>query len=220
MTILPISLNRAVKIPKMRLASAPETDTATLSPSDPLLDLVKQAQSGDQAAFEMLLHETETRVYNICYSVLRNPQEAEDATQTVYLRVWHALSSFRLESKFSTWLYRVTVNTCLNRKRSLRRQLYVVDDEETILLQRSQAPGPETVTEENAARHWLWGEVDRLSPKYSLVINLYYQQQLSVQEISETLSLPMGTVKAHLYRARKALAKRLAEREETGYAEA
>lgn len=220
MTILPISLNKAVKVPKTHLVPNEKTDTDTPSLSDPLLALVKQAQTGDQSAFEALLRATETRVYNICHSILRNPQEAEDAAQSVYLRVWRALPDFRLEAKFTTWLYRIAVNTCLNRKRSLRHQLRIVDDEDAISHQRSHGTGPEATVEKTETQRWLWAEVDRLSPKYGLVINLFYQQQLSVQEISEALSLPVGTVKAHLYRARKALAKRLAEREETGYAKA
>lgn len=176
---------------------------------DPLADLVVRAQHGDMSAFAQLVSRTQNGIYNLAYSVLHNHEDAQDVTQEIYLRVWRALPSFRGEAKFTTWLYRLAVNTCLNKRRQLRAQLNIVEDDGVWLFLQAAEKDPLTVAldKERAAR--LWAAVERLPEKYRLVINLFYQQQRSYQEIAEILSLPIGTVKAHLNRARLALAQTL-----------
>ena len=176
---------------------------------DPLSDLVARSQHGDKLAFSELVAETQVGVYNLALQVLRNQQEAEDMTQEVFLRTWSALPSFRGESKFSTWLYRIATNVSLNRRRQLRAQLAHIDDDETLMGRVGSGRDPVAATIDDEFRSAVWTAVARLPTKYRLVISLFYGQQLSYQEMSETLSLPLGTVKAHLNRARKALAKQL-----------
>ncbi len=185
-----------------------ESWTAILS--DPLADLVSRAQRGDRAALGDLIAQTQDRVYNLAYRILGNPQEAEDLTQEVYVRVWRALPRFRGESKFTTWLHTVATNACLNRKRALRRRLDAQLDAEGALddiATPEEGPAQETMHRDEHAR--LWELVERLPDKYRLVLTLFYQQQLSYQEIAQVLALPLGTVKAHLNRARNALAASL-----------
>ncbi len=180
-----------------------------MSDQDPLAELVSRCQQGDTVAFAQLVAATQADTYNVAYGVLRNPQEAQDMTQEVYLRAWRALPGFRGESKVQSWLYRVTVNTCLNRRRRLRKDLVLVDAEDALVDVAARGPSvPERVTlkERNRA---IWAAVARLPEKYRLVITLFYQQELSYQEIADGLVLPLGTVKAHLNRARKALAEGL-----------
>lgn len=181
--------------------------------SDPLAELIAHCQQGDTLAFARLVGETQTSVYNLAYSVLHDREEAQDMTQEVYLKVWRALPSFRGESRFSSWLYRITVNACLNRRRQLRKDLVVVDREDSIegLVAYGGDPLKEALTKER--NEWVWAAVDRLAEKYRLVITLFYQEQLSYQEIAEMLSLPLGTIKAHLNRAREALVKSLNSQE-------
>jgi len=178
--------------------------------ADPLHDLVARSQQKDTQAFSQLMAHTQTGVFNLAYRILGNREEAEDLTQEVFLRVWRVLPDFRGDSKFTTWLYRVTSNACLNRRRQLRSHLYQVDSEQTLNRMPSLGPGPAELARESDRRHCIWSAVDKLPPKYAVVITLFYQEQLSYQEIAEVLSLPLGTVKAHLNRARKALAKALA----------
>jgi len=177
--------------------------------SDPYGDLVDRSRCGDTAAFARLVEETQGRVYNLAYGVLGNHEEAQDVSQEIYLRVWQSLPRFRGDAKFSTWLYRVGINTCLNRRRQLRSQLAVVDGDKA--LQRYAAPSgdPLGATIEKERREALWAVVDQLPSKYRLVIILFYQHQLAYREIADLLSLPLGTVKAHLNRARRALAERI-----------
>ncbi len=184
--------------------------------SDPLADLVARAQRGDARAFGRLVAETQDGVYNLAYRVLGQAQEAQDAAQDALVRAWRALPQFRGESKFATWLYRITVNTCLNRQRSLRPQLQQVDADDVIdgLADPDADPQANALSrEQNAA---IWAAVERLPEKYRLVLTLFYQQELSYQEIAELLSLPLGTVKAHLNRARQALARQLCSSQEAG----
>ena len=181
---------------------------------DPFAELIARCQRGDTAAFARLVAETQGEIHNLAYNVLRNHDEAQDMTQEVYLRVWRALPSFRGDAKFKTWLYRIAINTCLNRRRKLRKELHIIDRENAlagIAAPKHENPAAKAVTKERNAL--IWAAVDRLSEKYRLVITLFYQQQLSYREIAELLSLPLGTVKAHLNRARQALAASLGSKE-------
>jgi RNA polymerase sigma-70 factor (ECF subfamily) len=181
---------------------------------DPLACLVDRCRHGDRTAFARLVAETQVGVYNLAYRVLGHPDEAQDMTQEVYLRVWRALPDFRGDSRFGTWLYRVTVNACLNRRRSLRAQLRVVDDDDALAALPTEEDDPMAATMKKERNDSLWSAVDRLPEKYRLVVSLFYQQQLSYGEIAEMLSLPLGTVKAHLNRARQGLARMLRSMQE------
>ena len=192
----------------MRPASSPEDGTL----NDPLAELLSRSQRGDKEAFSELVTRTQRRVYNLAYRVLGNRQEAEDLTQEVYVRAWRALPRFRGESKFSTWLYRITTNACFNRRRRLSAQLHAVDERDMERIPGGQRdPAQQTI--EGERRATLWASVGRLPAAYRLAITLFYQEQLSYVEIAEMLSLPVGTVKSHLNRARRALAEMLRSKE-------
>jgi len=179
--------------------------------TDSLADLASRHQKGDPSAFARLIASTQQRVYNLAYQILGHRQEAEDLTQEVYLRVWRALSSFRGEAKLSTWLYRITVNACLNRRRKLREELYRADDSslEQIAAHETDPMKAIMAAEEKVA---LWSAVNQLPAKYRVVITLFYQEQQSYKEIARVLSVPVSTVKARLNRARRLLASCLEEK--------
>ncbi|NLV73947.1 MAG: sigma-70 family RNA polymerase sigma factor [Chloroflexi bacterium] len=171
--------------------------------------LIARCQRGDAAAFADLVAITQNSVFNMAYRILSNREDAQDAAQEVYVRVWQGLPGYRSDSKFSTWLYRVTVNTCLNRKRQLRRELLTVEDDAILETVPEPSADPLHETLRNEWSNRIWKAVDALSDKYRLVITLFYQEELSYAEIAGLLTLPIGTVKAHLNRARLALAKSL-----------
>jgi len=181
---------------------------------DPLSGLVAACQDGDETAFRKLVEKTQEDVYNLAYHMLGTVQEAEDMTQEVYIRVWRSLSDFRGDAKFTTWLYRITTNTCLNRRRHFARRLHVVDDEDALEESIAKHGDPAETTMREEQKAVLWKTVSYLPSKYRTVIDLFYQKQLTYKEIAELLDIPLGTVKGHLNRARKALAKRLRHKEE------
>ncbi len=178
--------------------------------NQPSQETIALAQAGDVEAFSDIVTLTQHNVFSVAMGVLGNRQEAEDVTQEVYIRIWRTLRSFRGDSALSTWLYRVTVNACLNRRRKLGARLARTDTGDYALLHvPSPAPDPHAIAVAREQRERLWALVDDLPDKYRVAIILFYQQQLSYQEIADVLALPIGTVKAHLNRARKRLAKRL-----------
>ncbi len=173
---------------------------------DPIL--LERCRQGDTEAFAQLVAEQQDYVYTLARRVLHDPEEAADLTQEVFVRVWQGLSSFRGESRFRTWLYRVVVNQALNRLRKLKREQEVIPlDEESIKLLADPGPGPHRELWQQERRALVWENVKRLPAKYRLVLNLFYQQELSCAEIADVLNMPVGTVKTHLHRARVALAE-------------
>jgi len=186
--------------------------------NQPAPETVARAQAGDVEAYADIVRTMQQNVFNVAMGVLSNQQEAEDMTQEVFVRVWRSLPTFRGDSAFGTWLYRITVNACLNRQRKLGARLRRTDDAELLARLPSAAPDPQDVAIQRERRERVWSLVEELPDKYRLVIILFYQQQLSYREISEVLSLPLGTVKAHLNRARTSLARRLRQQSEQEHA--
>jgi RNA polymerase sigma-70 factor (ECF subfamily) len=184
--------------------------------------LVERCLNGDQGAFGELIELHQDKVYNVAYRILHNAEEADDATQEVFLKVWQSLKSFRGDSKFSTWLYRITHNHCLNRLRSAKSQPNTVSvewygddegDEREIVahLPGDESENPSIRYETREHQQMLWGQVDKLPARYRSIIVLYYSQELSYEEIAEVLEVPVGTVKTHLFRAKAMLKTRLGD---------
>ncbi|NIN65309.1 MAG: sigma-70 family RNA polymerase sigma factor [Anaerolineae bacterium] len=169
--------------------------------SDNEAQLVVKAQRGDEDAFEQLVRAHQRYVFNLAYRVLGDYREAEDVAQETFVRAWRGLPSFRAESRFTTWLYRIARNVCLNRLPRLQAELT-----QTELLGET----PADVFNAKERRAFVHAELARLPEKYRLVLTLRYLQDLSYAEIADVLNLPLGTVKTHLHRGREALAARLA----------
>jgi RNA polymerase sigma-70 factor (ECF subfamily) len=187
-------------------AAASASSAGVGAVDDPLAALVERCRCGDMDAFEQVVAETQSGVYNLAYSVLGNHEEAEDVTQEVYVRVWRALPAFRGEARFTTWLYRIAVNSSLSRRRKLGERVDEVEDDRVLERIESSAVDPTVAAIEDERNRVLWAAVMRLPEKYQVVINLFYRQQLTYEEMAEVLAMPLGTIKAQLNRARRALA--------------
>lgn len=177
-------------------------------PSPPLL---ARCREGDRQAFNQLAAQQQAYVYNLAYRIVGQAEEAADLAQDALVKVWQMLPSFRGDSRFTTWLYRLVVNLGLNRLARLRREQCVPDADALPVPgdQLSWAANPEDIHDENERRAFIWAQVDALPEKYRVVITLYYQQECSYLEMAEILQLPINTVKTHLARARQMLAERL-----------
>jgi RNA polymerase sigma-70 factor (ECF subfamily) len=172
-------------------------------------ELVARARQGDEAAFEQLVLRHQCYVFNLAYRVLGDYTEAEDMTQEAFVRVWRGLSGFRGQARFTTWLYRIVHNLCLNRLPGLQRELLQTEPLEEVLADPGPSPADLFAVREQMA--FLHAQMDRLPEKYRLVLTLRYLQHLSYDEIAAALEMPMGTVKTHIHRARRLLRERLSQ---------
>jgi RNA polymerase sigma-70 factor (ECF subfamily) len=189
--------------------------------ADPDTELVLACQrstpSGLAGPFRDLYERFKDRVYNVCYRITGSPSDALDASQETFGIVFRRLGEFRFQSRFSSWVYRIAVNSSIDMKRRARTRRIAS-------LEAVQETGPEgsrfdirddriEMPIASASRKELEAEVqralDRLSPKLRAIIVLRYIQSLSYEEIAETLKISLGTVKSRLSRAHEALDREL-----------
>ncbi|MBN6889841.1 RNA polymerase sigma-70 factor, ECF subfamily [Cytobacillus horneckiae] len=176
---------------------------------------IKQVLKGDQDAYAEIVEIYKDKVFHICYRMLANQHEAEDIAQEAFLRAYVNIQSFNIDLKFSTWLYRIATNLCIDRIRKKKPDYYL--DAEVAgtdgLTMYSQIPSnsrlPEDDVQSLELQETIQKEISKLPEKYRSVIVLKYIEELSLNEISETLNLPLGTVKTRIHRGREALRKQL-----------
>ena len=173
--------------------------------------LALRAASGDRAAFEALVKAHEKSIYTLAFRMSRNREDAFDLSQEVFLRAYRALSGFKGQSAFSTWLYRLAYNLCLDhvRKMSRRQEVPLSTKTEDGTEKSMEWPdlrySPESNWEKQELRAAIADAMERLTPEQRAVLTLREIQSLSYDEIGEVLALPAGTVKSRLARAREAL---------------
>ena len=180
---------------------------------DALTELALRAQK-DDAAFEELVRQTESLVYNMALrSTGGEEHDASDLTQDIYIKVWRSLPSFRGDSQFSTWLYRIVQNASADRARKLKRNQTVSltvenDDEERGEMEiEDLSPNPEEMTLEKESAGAVKEALSWLSDAHREVLELRYIHGYSVLEICKITETDEGTVKSRLFRAREKLKK-------------
>lgn len=173
--------------------------------TDSDLSLVQEFKSGRTMAFDRLYERHATRIYNTCLSMMGNPEDARDAMQETFVQMYRSLPKFLEQSKFSTWLYRIAVNKCLD---ALRRRPKCESTDCMDSVVESPAHISDGIKEE-AIR----GIVSQLPADYRTVIVLHYFELLSCQEIADIMGLNADQVRIRLHRARKAF-RRLYEESE------
>lgn len=174
-------------------------------------DLIKEAQQGDQDAFETLMTLYQKPIYNLTLRMTKKPQDAEELTQTAFLKAWHALPNFQEDASFFTWLYRLATNACIDflrheNRRNVVLQTISLDDEDHPF---SHVPdhrySPEEQALEHDLRQTILSALNSLSYEHREILMQREIDGLSYQEISELLHLEIGTVKSRIARARLAL---------------
>lgn len=170
--------------------------------------LVKLAKQGDQEAFAALMTSYQKPIYNLCLRMCRNTEDAEELTQTAFLKAWNSLPRFQEDSSFFTWLYRLATNTCLDFLRQAGRRNSTLP---TISLEQedqsmAQIPDLRYLPEEEALRRdmrqILLHALEELSPEHRSILIQRELDGLSYQEIADLLGLELGTVKSRIARAR------------------
>ena len=179
--------------------------------------IVRRVLQGDVNAFERLVTEYEKAVYAIAQRMTGNAEDAADMTQETFIKAYNSLQSFRGDSKFSVWLYRIASNVCLDFLRSRSRKptvsLSVEDDEgeEGQLDIADESQSPELLMERGLTRDAVRRGLDTLPPDYRQILLLREIQGLSYDEIAAVLEIEVGTVKSRIFRARKRLCAFLVE---------
>jgi RNA polymerase sigma-70 factor (ECF subfamily) len=172
-------------------------------------DLIRAAQAGDRTAFKLLYERYRDRIYNLIYYSMGEVLAAEDVLQIVFLKVYKALPSFRLESRFSTWVYRIAVNECRNQNRSRAWPHVPLEDLLGTGEEMAVSDAPDHRRGASQRREIIQQAVMELPPALRAVVILRYMDELSYEEIAETLNCAPGTVASRLNRALSRLEQRL-----------
>ncbi len=173
-------------------------------------DLIKKAQNNDVHAFEQLISEHQTTVYNIALKIMGNPEDAADAAQEALIKVFKNIKKFNGNSKFSTWIYRITHNVCIDELRKKKQQVYSIDeyyedDNNPVLNIADDKPTPEQHIINNERAEMLKNAIMQLPPVSRSAIYLRDIRDFSYEEISKIQKCSVGTVKSRISRARAQL---------------
>lgn len=163
--------------------------------------LIKAAQAGDRDALITLLREIETHVYRTAYYILGNEQDAMDAAQEALIRIYTKIDSYEEKAKFKTWIGRIVTNICIDK---FRRNKPTISIEEHDLVFQEKSSVEDEVMAGYAAKD-VREAIEKLPEHHRTVVILRYLQDLSYNEIAESLDLPLNTVKSYLFRARQQL---------------
>jgi RNA polymerase sigma factor (sigma-70 family) len=174
-------------------------------------EALKSIEKGDRAAFARLMEAHLRLVMHITARMVRNPEDQKDLCQEIFLKVYQNLGSFRHESKLSTWIAKIAYHTCLNHLQKKKvSSLY-----DAAVRRRPWDPAdvdglaPDSEFAEWDASERLHREIAQLPVRYRTVLTLYHLDEMGCREIAQIMSLPEGTVKSHLYRARRLLKEKL-----------
>ncbi|MFC1563929.1 RNA polymerase sigma factor [candidate division KSB1 bacterium] len=180
---------------------------------------------GDREEFRILIRRYRRLVSNIVFRMISNPEDREEIGQQIFVRIYRNLPGFGFRSRLSTWIAKIAYNSCLKYLRKKKVPLY--DD----ILQehgaekdfgdltgsridyvKSRVLSPDTDMENREIHTFVLQEIENLPLQYRTVITFYHLENMSMQEISEIIEIPLGTVKSHIFRARKIMKDRLLEK--------
>lgn len=189
------------------------------------IKLAQLARNGDRLAFRELVDLYQNKIYHLAYRMLGNIHEAEDVVQETFLRVYNNLGRFDPSQKFSTWIYRIGTNLCIDhlrkrkRKSSLSLDANLYDSDHVDghnLMPTDEAEQPENRLILSETKRQVREAVDNLPEQYKSIVILRYLHDMSLQEVSEVLDMPVTTIKTRLHRAREYLRKQMAPDQELG----
>ncbi|MGD8226745.1 MAG: sigma-70 family RNA polymerase sigma factor [Desulfobacteraceae bacterium] len=181
--------------------------------------LIRAFREGDRAAFDNLVLKHKDRVFNLCYRLLGDYEEANDSAQEAFIKVYGSLKKFRFESAFSTWLYRITVNTCKNKLKSsaFRQKKKMIPIDNPVSGKRTQpdreiqdeSQSPAMELEKKERMRIIQEAINALPAEQKEVVTLRDIEGFSYEEVAEITGFNLGTVKSRLARARQDLRKKL-----------
>lgn len=173
--------------------------------------LVGRVQAGDRQAFRVFIEKYQRLVAAIVFRMVYNPADREELSQEIFLKIFANIKEFQGGEKIAGWIGRIASNTCINHLRRKRLPLFADISGEGRDLENvaGEGPGPERLNERADSNRRLQDEIERLPAHYRLILTLFHFSEMNYEEIGQTLGLPPGTVKSHLFRARQKLRERL-----------
>lgn len=180
--------------------------------------LIRKALEGEQDSFSRLMQKYRDSVSNIIYKIIHDKEEVDDLLQETFIKAFASLRSFNEQYSFSTWLYKIATNNCIDFLRKKKLKTFSID--RTINYEEGEATYEIPDYNYEADKHLLDEQrknviqdaIQSLPEKYRMVIVLRHQQEKNYDEIAEILNIPIGTVKAHIFRAREMLNKYLKDK--------
>ena len=173
---------------------------------------VHKTVEGDVEAFNELVKRHHSKIYGLAYRMLGNSEDAQDATQETFLEAYKSIKSFRFQSQFGTWLYKVGLNTCnqiIRKAKSRNRMMDAYTEEKAVRGMTETREIPERLAIKAEQRELVQAAIDRLPPKQKEVVTLFYMQHLKYKEIAEILDCSIGTVASRLNKAMQNLKVKL-----------
>ena len=169
--------------------------------------LIAKAQEGDLYSFDLLVKKYQKKIYTLAYRMVKNHDAADDMAQETFINAYSSIKSFKLGYSFYTWLYRICMNLTIN---YLKRQKFVIseshfEEEVNPLEKETESEDPLSLLVQKEQARKIEQAIDSLSPKYKAVFILKVHEDLSYEEIAQTLKISLGTVMSRLFRARERL---------------
>ena len=174
-------------------------------------ELIQSIIDGQVDGFQQIIKNYQKLVWHITAKVVPSDYDREDICQDIFVKIYKNLGSFKFESKLSTWIARIAYNTALNFIQKKKPELYEDLSPEGVTLDslESEYESPESIADRQNVSDILKSEIEKLPIQYKMILTLYHLEDLSYTEIGKILKLPDGTIKSHLFRARKLLKSRL-----------
>ncbi len=168
------------------------------------IEIIESIKKGNQSDFAFLIDKYKNKAFSLLVRMLKNEMEAEEVLQDCFLKAFKSLGSFRYEAKFSTWFYKIVYNTALTRlsakKRKTENDMTSIDD-----LRNLRSTSDYRITEKENISEFIHEIIEKLPANYASVINMFYMDNMSCEEISETMNVSVNNVKVMLHRSRNVL---------------
>jgi RNA polymerase sigma-70 factor (ECF subfamily) len=172
--------------------------------------LIELFKRDPDTAFKRIVEEYQDRIFNLCVFMLHSKEDAQEAAQDAFIKAYRSFEKFTPQASLYTWLYRISINTCIDYTRKYRARF--INDEDAIAEIASPEPSPEKVSQSREVTAVIRKALESLTPDFRAIIVLKEMEGLSYEEISEVLQISIGTVKSRISRARDELRQLLRDK--------
>jgi len=173
---------------------------------------------GDMSAFSLLVDKYQNLIFHITRRIVPEQMDAEDVCQEVFVKIYKSIGTFKYQSKLSTWIASIAYFTALNYLKKSKRD-FTEDYPENLLDMEMDQDDPEELLIKKNTSEYINRLINQLPENYRVVLTLYHLEEFSIEEINETIGMPVGTVKNYLFRARKMLKDKITNQLEGDYEE-